>query len=81
MSSENNAPNDPTESSQTGGPTDLDLASLPTENFNDEKTSNEENIDSNFLIEAFHHKNEGKIVVPEAKQQRSTEKQGIWRSF
>ena len=51
MSSENNARNDPTESSQAGGPTDLDLASHPTETFN-EKTSNEENIDSNFLIEA-----------------------------
>ena len=80
MSSENNAHNDSADSSQLGGPTDLDLASLATETFNT-KTSNEENIDSNFLIEAFHHMKEGKIVVPEPKQQRSTKEQGIWRGL
>ncbi len=81
MSSGNNARNDPTESAQAGGPTDLDLTSLPTETFNDEKTSNEENIDSNFLIEAVYHANEGKIVVPDTKQQDQLRNKGFGEVF
>ena len=80
MSSENNAPNDSTDSSQVGGPTDLNSASPTTETFN-EKTSNEENIDSNFLIEAFHHMKEGKIVVPEPKQQDQLRNKGFGEVF
>ncbi len=80
MSSENNARNDSTDSSQVGGPTDLDSASLTTGTFN-EKTSNEENIDSNFLIEAFHHMKEGKIVVPEPKQQDQLRNKGFGEVF
>ena len=80
MSSENNARNDSNDSSQVGGPTDLDSASLTTETFN-EKTSNEENIDSNFLIEAFHHMKEGKIVVPEPKQQDQLRNKGFGEVF
>ena len=81
MSSGNNSHNDPTESSQTGEPTDLDLSSFPTENSNDMKTSNEENIDSNFMIEAVHHAKEGKIVVPEAKQQDQLRNKGFGEIF
>jgi len=81
MSSGNNSPNDPTESSQTGEPTDLDLSSFPTENSNDMKTSNEENIDSSFMIEAVHHAKEGKIVVPEAKQQDQLRNKGFGEIF
>jgi len=81
MSSGNNSHNDPTESSQTGESTDLDLSSFPTENSNDMKTSNEENIDSNFMIEAVHHAKEGKIVVPEAKQQDQLRNKGFGEIF
>ena len=81
MSSGNNSHNDPTESSQTGEPTDLDLSSFPTENSNEMKTSNEENIDSNFMIEAVHHAKEGKIVVPEAKQQDQLRNKGFGEIF
>jgi tRNA-intron endonuclease, archaea type len=81
MSSGNNSHNDPTESSQTGESTDLDLSSFPTENSNDMKTSNEENIDSNFMIEAVHHAKEGKVVVPEAKQQDQLRNKGFGEIF
>ena len=81
MSSENNPGNDSTESSQADGPTDLDLASPLTEPFNDMKTSNEENIDSNFLIEAVHHTKEGKIVVSEPKQQDQLRNKGFGEVF
>jgi tRNA-intron endonuclease, archaea type len=81
MSSENNPRNDSTDSTQNGGTTDLDLASSQAETPNDEKISNEENIDSNFLIEAVHHKNEGKIVVPEPKQQDQLRNKGFGEVF
>lgn len=81
MSSENNPSNDSTESSQADGPRDLDLASPLTEPFNDMKTSNEENIDSNFLIEAVHHTKEGKIVVSEPKQQDQLRNKGFGEVF
>ena len=81
MSSEINPRDDSIDSTQTGGITDLDLAPPTTEQLNDKKTNSEESIDSNFLIEAVHYKNEGKIVVPDPKQQRSTEEQGVWRGF
>ncbi|MFI5406836.1 MAG: tRNA-intron lyase [Nitrososphaerales archaeon] len=81
MSSENNPGNDSNESSQADGPTDLDLASPLIEPFNDMKTSNEENIDSNFLIEAVHHTKEGKIVVSEPKQQDQLRNKGFGEVF
>jgi len=81
MSSENNPGNDITESSQADGPRDLDLASPLTEPFNDMKTSNEENIDSNFLIEAVHHTKEGKTVVSEPKQQDQLRNKGFGEVF
>ncbi len=81
MSSEINPRNDSTAPSQAGGPIDFDLASMHTETSNDEKTNNEENIDSNFLIEAVHHKNEGKIVVPEPKQQDQLRNKGFGEVF
>ncbi|MDF0679612.1 MAG: hypothetical protein P0116_01450 [Candidatus Nitrosocosmicus sp.] len=81
MSAGNKSHNDPTEPSQEGEPTDLDSSSFPTENFNDMKTSNEESIDSNFMIEAVHHAKEGKIVVPEAKQQDQLRNKGFGEIF
>ena len=81
MSSENNPGNDSTESSQADEPRDLDLASPLIEPFNDMKTSNEENIDSNFLIEAVHHTKEGKIVVSEPKQQDQLRNKGFGEVF
>ena len=81
MSSEINPRNDSTESSHAGGPTDLGLASMHSEPFNDEKTNNEENIDSNVLIEAIHYKKEGKIVVPEPKQQDQLRNKGFGEAF
>jgi tRNA-intron endonuclease, archaea type len=81
MSSEINPPHDSTAPSQASGPIDFDLASMHNETSNDEKTNNEENIDSNFLIEAVHHKNEGKIVVPEPKQQDQLRNKGFGEVF
>jgi tRNA-intron endonuclease, archaea type len=81
MSSENNPGNDSTESSQADEPRDLDLTSPLTEPFNDMKTSNEENIDSNFLIEAVYHTKEGKIVVSEPKQQDQLRNKGFGEVF
>jgi tRNA-intron endonuclease, archaea type len=81
MSSEINPRNDSTAPSQASGPIDFDLASMHNETSNDEKTNNEENIDSNFLIEAVHHKNEGKIVVPEPKQQDQLRNKGFGEVF
>ena len=81
MSSEINPLDDSTAPSQASGPIDFDLSSMHTETSNDEKTNNEENIDSNFLIEAVHHKNEGKIVVPEPKQQDQLRNKGFGEVF
>jgi tRNA-intron endonuclease, archaea type len=81
MSSEINPPHDSTAPSRADGPIDFDLASMHNETSNDEKTNNEENIDSNFLIEAVHHKNEGKIVVPEPKQQDQLRNKGFGEVF
>ena len=81
MSAGNKSHDAPTESSQAGEPTDLDSPSFPTENFNDMKTSNEESIDSNFMIEAVHHAKDGKIVVPEAKQQDQLRNKGFGEIF
>ena len=81
MSSEINPRNDSTAPSQASGSIDFDLASMHNETSNDEKTNNEENIDSNFLIEAVHHKNEGKIVVPEPKQQDQLRNKGFGEVF
>src|SRR4051812_29394069 len=81
MSSEKNAHNDSTEPSHAGRPTDSNLASLPTETFKEDKNSNEENIDSNFLVEAVHHTKEGKIVVHEPKQQDQLRNKGFGEVF
>ncbi|MDN5847208.1 MAG: tRNA-intron lyase [Candidatus Nitrosocosmicus sp.] len=81
MSSETNPRNDSIDSAQTGGPTDLDLAPPDTEPPNDEKISTEENIDSNFMIEAVHYKNEGKIVVLDPKQQDQLRNKGFGEVF
>ena len=46
---------------------ELDLATTQAETPNKEKNSDEENIDSNFLIEAVHHVKEGKTIVNGSK--------------
>jgi len=73
--------NDSTESSQTDVSTDLDLSENHTETSNEEKPSNEENIDSNFLIEAVHHIKEGKTIVLEPKQQDQLRNKGFGEVF
>jgi len=81
MTSEIDHHNDSTESSQTDVSTDLDLSETHTETSNEEKTSNEENIDSNFLIEAVHHIKEGKTIVLEPKQQDQLRNKGFGEVF
>ena len=81
MSSGNNAPTDSSASSSGGGAADLDLSSLPKEYLNDERTSSEENVDSNFMIEAVYHTKEGKTVVPETKQQDQLRNKGFGEVF
>jgi tRNA-intron endonuclease, archaea type len=73
--------NNPTESSQTDGPTNPDRSLAYTANSNDSKTSNDENNESNFLIEAIHHIKEAKTIVIESKQQDQLRNKGFGEVF
>src|SRR5688500_18356198 len=81
MSSESRPNNYSTESAPMTKSTGLDLATPHTETPNKEKNSNEENIDSNFLIEAVHHIKEGKTIVTDPKQQDQLRNKGFGEVF
>ena len=81
MSSETSPHNCSPESSQTTESTELDLATTHAETSNKEKNSNEENTDSDFLIEAVHHINEGKTIVMDPKQQDQMRNKGFGEVF
>ena len=81
MSSETSPHNCSSESSQTTESTELDLATIHAETSNKEKNSNEENIDSDFQIEAVHHIKEGKTIVMDPKQQDQMRNKGFGEVF
>jgi tRNA-intron endonuclease len=81
MSSESSPNNYSTESAPMTESAGLDLATPHPETTNKEKNSNEENIDSNFLIEAVHHIKEGKTIVTDPKQQDQLRNKGFGEVF
>jgi tRNA-intron endonuclease, archaea type len=81
MSSEISPHNYSTDTPSMIESTELDLATTHAETPDKEKKNNEENSDSNFLIEAFHHIKEGKTIVMDSKQQDQLRNKGFGEVF